>query len=167
MSYSFGNFKPLPGTAEALGAFKKVLDGPRFMLLVYGGVGNGKTHLCNAAATELCRRGLFTRVMDFQAMLNTLKRAINDPDLDYQGILSNYSLAERLIIDDIGAGESDSEYGDRILETICVVRYGRQLLTIMATNRDISTFPERVLSRLQDKTTSFLIHNKGADYRCV
>lgn len=166
MSYSFDNFKPLPGTTEALAAFKQVIDGPRYMLLAYGGVGNGKTHLCNAAATELCQRGLFTRVMDFQAMLATLKRAISDPQLNYLEVLKNYSLAERLIMDDIGSGESDTEYADRILESIVVTRYGRGLLTIMATNKDISTFPERVLSRLQDKTTSFLVCNRGGDYRC-
>lgn len=162
---TFVNFKKLGGTAEALAAFKQVLDGPRFMLLVFGGVGNGKTHLCNAAAIELCRRGLFTRKMDFEVMLSTLKRAINNPAMDYQTILRNYSFAERLIIDDIGASGSDTEFGDKILEQIVCVRYGRRLLTILSTNRDVSTLPERVRSRLEDKSTSFLILNKGADYR--
>jgi len=35
----------------------------------------------------------------------------------------------------------------------------------MSTNKDIENIPERVLSRLKDKSTSFLIFNKAEDYR--
>ena len=155
----------MPGTKEALSAFKRVLTGPRFMLLCSGGVGNGKTHLCEAAAIELYKRGKYTRVMRMPEMLSTLRSAINNPEKSYDEILGNYCYAERLIVDDIGAGGSDNEFGDRILETIVIARYGRQLLTIMTTNREINLLPERVLSRFKDKTTSYLVVNEGKDYR--
>jgi len=162
---TFKKFKLVPGTERALAAFKAVLNGPEYMLLCYGGVGNGKTHLCEAAAIELYKRGKFCRVMKMPEMLSTLRRAINNPEMDYEGILGNYCYAERLIVDDIGAGGSDSEFGDRILETIVVARYGRQLFTIMTSNREIRELPERVKSRFEDVVTSFLVLNEGADYR--
>jgi len=155
----------MPGTQRALAAFKAVLDGPEYMLLCYGGVGNGKTHLCEAAVIELYRRGKFCRVMKLPEMLGTLRRAINNPEMDYDGILGNYCYPERLIVDDIGAGGSDSEFGDRVLESIVVARYGRQLFTIMTSNREFSELPERVKSRFEDGATSYLVLNEGEDYR--
>lgn len=165
LNNTFENFKLMPGTELALAAFKAVLDGPEFMLLCYGGVGNGKTHLCEAAAIELYKRGKFCRVMKMPEMLSTLRRAIHDPEMDYDMVLGNYCYAERLIVDDIGAGGSDSDFGDRVLESIVAARYDRQLLTIMTSNREISKLPERVKSRFEDAVTSYLVLNEGADYR--
>lgn len=155
----------MPGTEQALAAFKAVLDGPQFMLLCYGGVGNGKTHLCEAVAIELYKRGKFCRVMKMPEMLSTLRLAIKNPDMDYDTILSNYCYAERLIVDDIGAGGSDGDFGGRILENIVGARYGRQLFTIMTSNQEVSQLPERVRSRFEDTVTSYLVLNEGEDYR--
>ena len=157
----------MPGTELALAAFKAVLDGPEYMLLCYGGVGNGKTHLCEAAAIELYKRGKFCRVMKMPEMLSTLRQTINNPEKDYDVILGNYCYAERLIVDDIGAGGSDSDFGDRVLERIVVARYGRQLFTIMTSNREIGELPERVKSRFEDAVTSYLVLNEGEDYRRI
>ena len=148
-----------------MAAFQAVLDGPEFMLLCYGGVGNGKTHLCEAAAIELYRRGKFCRVMKMPDMLSTLRRSIKNPEMDFDTILENFCYAERLIMDDIGAGEGDRAFGDRILERIVGARYGRQLLTIMTSNREFSELPERVRSRFEDSITSYLVLNSGEDFR--
>ena len=155
----------MPGTERAMAAFQAVLDGPEFMLLCYGGVGNGKTHLCEAAAIELYRRGKFCRVMKMPDMLSTLRRSIKNPEMDFDTILENFCYAERLIMDDIGAGEGDRAFGDRILERIVGARYGRQLLTIMTSNREFSELPERVRSRFEDSITSYLVLNSGEDFR--
>ena len=157
----------MPGTTLALAAFKKVIDGPRFMLLCYGGVGNGKTHLCEASAIELYERGLFTRVLNMAWLLSNLREAIDNPERSYDAFLERLCLMPRLIIDDIGAGEGKSDFGPRILETLVVTRFGRQLLTIMTTNKDIKGLPERVLSRLKDQTQSYLVENEGKDYRPI
>ncbi len=163
--HTFEQFKEVAGGASLLDAFKAVLVGPRFLLLIYGGVGNGKTHLLEASAIELYKQGKFARVMLFANMLSTLRSAIKNPEMSYDEILSNYTYCDRLIMDDVGAGGSDNDFGDRILETIVCARYGRELLTIMSSNRNIDTLPERVLSRLQDKSTSYLLFNKAKDYR--
>ena len=163
--HTFENFKNVPGTESLVSSFQKVLVGPRFMLLIYSGVGNGKTHLLEASAIELFKQGKFTRVMLFTQMLSTLKMSISNPEMNYESILANYCYGDRLIIDDIGAGGSDTEFGDKVLDSIVCARYGRELLTIMSTNRDIENLPERVISRLKDKSTSFLLYNRAADYR--
>jgi len=162
---TFENFKNEPGTELARRAVQRVVNGNRFMVLLYGGVGNGKTHLCHAASIALYKKGLFVRVMNFADMLSTLKSTFNNPDRNYGEILKNYCFGERLIIDDIGAGGSDTDFADTILETIVCARHGRELLTIMTTNKGIELLPERVLSRLKDKTASYLVLNKGKDYR--
>lgn len=163
--YTFENFRELPGTELALRSIKKVIEGHRPIVLIYGGVGNGKTHLLHAAAIELFNRGYFARVYLYADMLNTLKKSINSESNNYGEILDRYCFAERLIIDDIGAAGTDTEFSDRILENIICTRYGRELLTIMSTNRDINSFPERVVSRLKDKVVCFLVENTGRDYR--
>lgn len=166
LANTFKNFKPMPGTERALAAFKAVLDGPEYMLMCYGGVGNGKTHLCEAAAIELYRRGLFARVMKMPEMLSNLRQAIRDPERDYDRVLGFYCSAERLIVDDIGAGEKeDSTFSDRVLERIVIARYGRQLLTIMTSNLEISHLPPRVKSRFEDAVDSYLVLNSGEDFR--
>jgi len=162
---TFESFRPRPGTESALAAFKAVLDGPEFMLFCYGGVGNGKSHLCEASSIELHRRGKFCRVLSFPDVLTTLRGAINDPDQDYDHILGNFCYAERLILDDVGAGGSDSIFGDKVLERIVCARHGRQLFTILTSNREFTDLPERVKSRLEDKVTSYLVYNEGEDYR--
>ncbi|GAJ17472.1 unnamed protein product, partial [marine sediment metagenome] len=60
---------------------------------------------------------------------------------------------------------SDREFGDRVLETIVGARYGRQLFTIMTSNREFSELPDRVKSRFEDGVTSYLVLNEGEDFR--
>ena len=165
LAHTFDNFKKVGGMSGIVAAFRDVINGQCFMLMIYGGVGNGKTHLLEASAIELYRLGKFARVMLFSRMLSTLRATINNQEKNYDDILSNYCYGERLIMDDVGAGGSDNAFGDKILEEIVCARFGRQLLTIMSTNRNIDTLPERVLSRLQDKSTSYLLFNKAEDYR--
>lgn len=163
--YTLESFKLLPGTENAVKAIRGVINHQRPIALIYGGVGNGKTHLLHAAAIELHKLGYFSRVYLYADMLNTLKKSINSERNNYGDILDRYCLAERLIIDDIGAAGTETEFSDRILENIICTRYERQLLTIMSTNRDINSLPERVVSRLKDKTICYLVKNAGKDYR--
>ena len=165
IDHTFTSIKEVPGITPVVRAIQETIAGPRFMALIYGGVGNGKTHLMEAASIELYKRGRVARVVTFSKILSVLKSAIANPEKDYEQILSNYCSTPQAIIDDIGAGGSDTDFGAKILETIVCARYGRELLTIMSTNKDIENIPERVLSRLKDKSTSFLIFNKAEDYR--
>ena len=165
---TFANFKPAEGTQKALIAFSALASGETEwkMLLCYGGVGNGKTHLCEAAAIALYKRGLFARVSTMAVLMRALKECMHpEPHISYEELLNNYCHAERLIIDDVGMGGSGSEWEYGQLEEIIIARYRDRLFTILTTNRDISELPERITSRFYDPEVGRIILNQGADYR--
>jgi len=166
LAHTFNNFKQVPGTARALQAFKLMPDGNKPLLLCYGGVGNGKTHLCEALAIELYRRGSFVRVLPMGRVMQALKSAIGK-DLAFQELLNNYCYAERLILDDVGMGGSGSEWEWRQLEEIVVTRYRERLFTVMTTNLDLKEIPERIASRFFDPDVGIVVLNEGGDYRRV
>jgi len=158
------------GTEKALAAFKAMAYGKtnRRLLLCYGGVGNGKTHLSEATAIALYKRGLFARVMIMSKMMIALRATMNTKTFPpYEWLLSTYCMAERLIIDDVGMGGSGSEWEYGQLEDIMIVRYRERLFTIMTTNRDITELPERIVSRFSDPDVGTVVLNKGLDYRRI
>ena len=151
-------------------AFKALASGETDwqMLLCYGGVGNGKTHLCEASAITLYKRGLFCRVITMAKLMGALKRTMNpDTALSLDAVIGLYCNSKHLIIDDVGMGGSGSvwEYGQ--LEEIIVHRYRERLFTILTTNKDITELPERITSRFSDPEVGRLILNKGEDYRVI
>lgn len=165
------NFKPVAGTEKALAAFKALVGGKTNwkMLLVYGGVGNGKSHLCEATAIALHKKGIFCRVMVMDRMMGVLKECIGS-NQSLEELLNNYCHAERLIIDDVEGTVWEFEQ----LEKIIRVRYRENLFTILTTNRDIKPnpqnpqepfIPERVVSRFRDPDVGRVILNSGADFR--
>jgi len=174
---TFANFKPVKGTEKALAAFKALAEGLTKwkMLICYGGVGNGKTHLCEATAITLYKRRLFTRVLTMARIMGSLKGAMNpDAISPYHKLLERYCRAERLIIDDVGMGSSDTDWAFGQLEEIVVARYREHLFTILSSNLDIKFnpehpnirfIPERIVSRFQDPDVGRVVLNDGADYR--
>ena len=167
---TFGNFKPASGTGKALAAFKALALGKtdKPLLLCYGGVGNGKSHLCEATAIALYKRGLFCRVLSMARIMGALKGCIrSESPLALEELQRNYCYADRLILDDVGMGGSGSEWEFRQLEEIVVVRYRERLFTIFTTNRDPTELPERIVSRFRDPDVGRVVLNEGADYRRV
>ena len=165
---TFENFKPVPGTGKALAVFKAQASGKTKwkMLLCYGGVGNGKTHLCEATAIALYKRDLFCRVTTMARIMGALKECMGaDRHISFEELQRNYCYAERLIIDDVGMGGSGSEWEYGQLEEIIVVRYREHLFTILTTNRDVTELPERVVSRFRDPDVGRVVLNSGEDFR--
>ena len=174
---TFDNFKPVKGTEKALTAFKQLAYGKidRPMLLCYGGVGNGKTYLCEATSIAMYKRGLFVRVCTMSNIMMALKSNMNKrawPGYDW--LLTSYCVAERLIIDDVGMGGSGSDWEWGQLEDIMIARYRERLFTIMTTNLDIEFnpdnpkepfIPERIVSRFSDPDVGSCVLNRGLDYR--
>lgn len=161
---TFENFKPMKGTEKAVVAFKSMVEGnyKRKLLLCYGGVGNGKTHLCEATAIELKRRGLFCSVRTMDMLMSALKECMNpEAHLSYEELLRNYSYADRMIVDDVDG----TEWAFGELEKIIRVRYRERLFTILTTNRDITELPERITSRFFDPEIGTVCLNSAEDYR--
>ena len=168
---TFESFDPVEGTEKVLATFRSLASGKTTwkMILCYGGDGCGKTHLCEATAIELYKRGLFCRVLTMDRMMGALKECIgSDQSLD--GLLQRYGQAERLIIDDVDGTEWEFEQ----LEKIIRMRYRENLFTILTTNLDIKAnpqnpkerfIPERIVSRFRDRGKGRLVLNQGEDYR--
>lgn len=168
---TFEALKPWPGTEKALAAFKALAPGRTNwqMLLCYGGVGNGKTHFCEATALTLYKRGLFCRVITMDKVMGALKECIGS-DRSLDELLRRYGQADRLILDDVDGTEWEFEQ----LEKIIRMRYRENLFTILTSNLDIKAnpqnakerfIPERIVSRFRDREKGRLVLNQGADYR--
>ena len=171
---TFANWKHRPGTDLAYISFLALAtrDDCRPFLLCYGGVGNGKTYLMEAAVNELYQRGKFARVNTFVSMVQTLRAHMKpgpgQSPLDW--ILNNYKISKNLFIDDVGMGGSGSAWEYGLLEEIVCYRYaenlaGKGLITAIATNRDLKELPERVVSRFMDTNVGFCVLNEGEDFR--
>ncbi len=168
LNNTFENFKVLPGTADAHKAFKALAEGQvdRPLLLCYGGVGNGKTHLCEASVITLYKRGIFCRYLTMARVMRVFKAAIRPTSsTSLEVLLERYCQAHCLVLDDVGMGGSGSEWEYGQLEEIVNERYREKLFTIMTTNRDLEELPERVVSRFSDPAVGVVVLNSGADYR--
>ena len=183
--YTFENFIQEPGTEEAYKAFLNVgiIEGCVQMLLCYGGVGNGKTHLLEALSYILKKCGHVANVISYPKLLRSLafseqcdKKRGNDgkPWMPLEKRLETYSTMPYLLIDDMGMGnvktgwEADRDAG--WFEQIIVSRYnsvilGEKLVTVITTNLDLDKIPGRIVSRFSDASIGRLVLNEGEDYR--
>lgn len=165
---TFENYEVSQDNTESLNAFKAIANGASwYMLLNYGGAGCGKTHLCEALAQELDKKGVFARVIEWPEQVRVFKRSMhsNKPGL-YDQIFENFRKAPFLIIDDVGMGTVGSEWEWGELEDIVNYRYRNHLPTVLTTNLDVKTdIPERIYSRFRDAVTSRCVLNNAGDYR--
>lgn len=161
---TFDSFKLVPGVKDACHTFKALATGEAdyVMILCYGGVGNGKTHLCNALALTLNERGIDTRLYTVSDMASVLKKSISDNTTEaLVGKLKSY---QALILDDFGI-EYGSPWEMAKLEEIIDARYRQAIITVLTTNKNWNTLPERIVSRFSDSVLSRIVLNQGKDYR--
>lgn len=182
MTNTFDNFKPVKGSEKALTLFKELSTLPSwFMLLCYGGVGSGKTHLCNALASVLKLKGIFCRVTDWGEMytyLSNLKRLQFKEGDRYFEVSSRFEKTEYLILDDFDISTGGTGYKAQeemsYFEGLIKYRYKNRLFTVVTTNLDTRIddrnpsrpfIPPRIVSRFSDGETSRKVLNKAGDYR--
>ena len=137
-----------------------------FMLLNYGTAGSGKTHLCEALSIELAKRNTWCRVNEWAEIIRGFKKDMHSEFKDaYDRHFESFRKQLYLIIDDIGSGSTGSSWEWGELEDIVNYRYRENLLTVLTTNLDLKSLPDRVTSRFRDATKSRLLLNKAPDYR--
>ena len=164
---TFENFKLVRGTEVALKYAKELAFGTANFgwLGICGGVGNGKTHLCNAIARVSLERGMEVIMLSSANMFSKIKSAMND-NTD-QELIKRLKEVMVLVIDDLGA-EYDSPWQLSILDEILDTRYHTARLTVVASNLDLQNLPEsmkRIESRFADKNISRVAFNSAPDYR--
>lgn len=134
-------------------------------LILWGGVGVGKTYLAAAVLRECLLRGfggLFVAVPD---LLDRIRAT-------YAGVQNSYPMIERtqdisvLLLDDIGA-QNDTDWGREKVYQIVNARYNDRKTIIATSNMDLQTLAKRVgdriVSRLVDMCT--VIRLEGPDRR--
>lgn len=171
MDSTFDNFNVENGTEDAYMAAKLIstLSTPWRMLLIYGGWGNGKTHLLEAIALALWDRGIESRVQvfpDFIASLkNTFDKASDSRDNTFENIIKRLCEMPYLLMDDVGAAGSFTKWSLDQLERIILTRYRENLFTVITTNIDYPDIPRFIISRFSDTSKGRVVLNKGEDYR--
>jgi DNA replication protein DnaC len=162
---SFESFdKKIPGVKETYGAFYDLAHGQTKLpfLLVYGGVGNGKSHLCEATTIVLNRRGIDARLYTVADLMARLKDSISTNTAEQE--VKHLKEVPALVLDDLGV-EYGSSWEMAKIEEIIDARYRNQLITVLTTNRDLDQLPERVVSRFSDPDVSRCVLNGAKDYR--
>lgn len=175
LDHSFKNFHWRRGNPEqqessraCLNAFKELANGEtdKPFLMCYGGVGNGKTALCEALVIRLRERNFLARYHTVASILTTFKRYMNYQDSTMDRVIRSYTEARFLIMDDLGA-EYGSPWEASIIENLIDERYRYRRITVATTNLDISELSPRLSSRFSDPEVSVCILNKGSDYRRI
>lgn len=166
-SHTFATFKRWPGSESALQSFRDLAEGkaPPF-LLVYGGVGNGKSRMVDATAIRLAERGLYSAVWVVPDFLSYLKRLINPEwpgHLD--GVIEQYQAANAAVLFDDFALEYGTPWEESIMERIICGRYRNRGITVVTANKGLDALPERIVSRFFEPGIGKVVLNKGKDYR--
>ena len=119
-------------------------------LLLFGGVGSGKTFIASCIANDLINRGYPCLVTNFARLTNTIS-GMYDGKQEYIDGLNKFKL---LVIDDLGA-ERETDYMGEIIHNIIDSRYRVKLPLIITTNLTIDSMQnpqdirkKRIYSRL-------------------
>ena len=103
-------------------------------LIIYGGVGTGKTYITCSIVNAIIEKYLYEcKVMNFSQILNELQNGgFNLNRNEYIDSLTRKTL---LVIDDFGI-ERDTEYALEQIYNVINARYQKQNPTIITTNMD-------------------------------
>lgn len=168
----FTNFsqkgKAREATKALLAAVRWAKD-PAGWLVIYGGKGNGKTHLAAAAANHLIAHDqpvLFVNVPEFLDWLRESysRSSFDDTEETFTRRFELVRNAPVLILDDLGA-ESDTPWANEKLYILLNYRLEMCLPTLITSNLRFEDFPGRLRSRLGEVGFSVLVHNPAPDYR--
>jgi len=162
--HTLGSFLLINGAKDAYFATKSFADGSGdfIFLLIYGGTGNGKTHLCNGAAITLMERGVITKLYDVSELMSLLRGAIDHGAIEEE--VKTLKEVPCLILDDFKP-EYETQWALNRLEEVINYRYGAYLLTMVTTNQDLPDLPDRIVSRFSDIDRSKKVLNSAPDYR--
>lgn len=135
-------------------------------LLLWGGVGTGKTFAAACIANALTEQDVPVLMTNFSKILNSLSGMFSD---DKNRYLASFKEFDLLIIDDLGI-ERNSEYAQKQVYNIVDSRYLSRLPFIITTNLTLSelkkpkdTAHARIYDRILERCAPVLFN--GRNYR--
>ena len=133
-------------------------------LLLWGGVGTGKTFFAGCIANALIEKGIPVLMTNFARMLNTLSGMYSSDRNEFIDSLNTYSL---LIIDDLGM-ERNSEYALEQVFNIVDSRYRSKKPLIITTNLTLDELKHpadlahaRIYDRVLERCVPLKINNRN------
>jgi DNA replication protein DnaC len=104
-------------------------------LLLVGPAGRGKTHLACAILSELvATKGVAGLYVDFSDLLMKITTSFRpDADFSKESVLTPYSEAELLVVDELGASKPHAWVLD-VLYSLLNTRYNRKRITVATSN---------------------------------
>jgi DNA replication protein DnaC len=173
LKHTFANFKKVEGTEKALELMQKVAEGKsdRTFILLNGSAGCGKTYLLEALILAWEAQGKWAYYETMSQIVRRLKMSMHTGAIPpYDVVFKKLCERERLIVDDVGMGTVESKWEIAELEDIINERYHRRYygngwITILATNKDITELPDRIVSRFYDPEFGVVVHISAKDYR--
>lgn len=169
---NLSTFRFVEGADEAFEAARAIGEGftcdedgkkrptPWKMLLIYGGHGNGKTHLARGAMMAAADRGLHGRYYTVRQLMADLRGAMDKAD-----IISSLKALPFLVLDELGTEDPKSDWQAGVLEDIINYRHDNMLETVLVTNKDITELLPGIASRLKDSQDCKRVLNQAPDYR--
>lgn len=135
-------------------------------LLMWGGVGTGKTFAAACIANALTEQGISVLMTNFSKILNSLSGMFSE---DRNKYLASFSEFELLIIDDLGI-ERNSEYAQEQVYNVVDSRYLSRLPFIITTNLTLAELKEpkdiahaRIYDRILERCAP--VRFSGRNYR--
>ncbi len=173
LNHTFDSFKVSADTKKAVETMRALSEGTlnKQFVLLYGTVGCGKTHLIEATIIAWAKRNILAWYLTFSDIARSLKTALRQGGDFYEVQFNAYRDAKLLIVDDFGSGTTESRFEISDIEDIIDQRYRKRyypdcdLVTILATNKDIKDLPDRVVSRFCDPEFGAVIYMGDKDYR--
>ena len=138
---------------------------PKGWLILFGGLGCGKTHLATAVASRIIERGqavLFVVVPD---LLDYLRATFgpNSP-VGFDERFEEVRSAPLLILDDLGT-QSSTAWAQEKLFQILNHRYNARLPTVITSNQSLEEIDHRIRSRMMDLDLAVLVTITAPDFR--
>jgi DNA replication protein DnaC len=153
-------------TEIALEYAQSFVADPRDWLLLWGGVGTGKTHLMMAIARALQAKPIQDRPVVLLAtvpgLLDMLRSGYGNGNYEELNRLCHD--VDVLMLDDLGTERASQWALERLFEIINH-RYNAQMPTCFTTNVNPGDLEPRIASRIQDRYLCKQVHLVSSDYR--
>lgn len=162
MTFESFNASVHPSVEQAFSSAQAFARNPFRCLMLWGGFGSGKSHLCTAIVNVCVEVG--TDVLAFTApdFLDLLRSGYDSGD--YERLLGAAKNVRVLVLDDLGS-EKGTEWGQEKLFQVIDYRYRELMPLVLSSNVNPATFPGRLADRLCDERWSLRVHINAPSYR--